>query len=99
MIPNPNKEYKYEIILYWSYTERCYVAEVPELEGCFSYGQSQLEAFDGIQKAIALWVRKAQEIGMLIPQPAGRLDLKDDIYSFDSRKQGFLQNRWVRTKE
>ena len=36
--------YKYQIILYWSEIDNCYVTEVPELPGCMSDGKNPTEA-------------------------------------------------------
>lgn len=31
--------FKYEIIIYWSKYDDCYIAEVPELPGCMADGK------------------------------------------------------------
>lgn len=65
--------YKYEIILYWSKEDNCYVVEVPELPGCISHGQTEVEAIENIKIAQKLWLETAAEYGDPIPEPKGRL--------------------------
>lgn len=62
----------YEIILYWSDEDRVFVAEVPELSGCTAHGNSQSEALQNIQDAMALWLEAARAANLSIPQPKGR---------------------------
>jgi predicted RNase H-like HicB family nuclease len=63
---------KYEIIMYWSDEDRAFVAEVPELPGCFAHGKKQSEALTNIRQATALWIKTAKEFGDAIPEPKGR---------------------------
>lgn len=63
---------KYEIIIYWSIDDNCYIAEVPELPGCLAHGISDEEAFLNIKDAISLWLQTAMEFGDKIPEPKGR---------------------------
>jgi len=99
MIQKTIKEYKYEMTIYWSFDEHCYVGEAPELENCKANGKTQTETFANLQNAIMQWVKRATDAQMLIPQPQGRLGLKDDDYSFDSRQNEFLNSRWIRSRE
>ena len=55
--------YKYEIIIYWDETDQTYIAEVPELPGCFAHGASYDEALNN--------VKDASEFGDPIPEPKG----------------------------
>ena len=64
---------KYEIIIYWSKDDNCFVAEVPELPGCMSDGNSYNEALQNVQEIINEWLETAKAIGRLIPEPKGRL--------------------------
>lgn len=68
-----NKDFKYEIIIYWSAEDEAYIAEVPELSGCTADGQSYEEALENIEIIIAEWIEIAEELGRPIPQPRGRL--------------------------
>ena len=46
---------KYEIILYWSEEDGAFIAEVPELPGCASAGDTEAEAIANAKEALALW--------------------------------------------
>ena len=63
--------HKYEIILYWSREDQCYVAEVPELSGCMAHGDSQETALKSANEAIQLWIDTAKELGRPVPEPKG----------------------------
>jgi predicted RNase H-like HicB family nuclease len=64
---------KYEIIIYWSKEDSCFIAEVPELPGCMADGSSYQEVVENIQVIIAEWVETAKEKGRDIPEPKGKL--------------------------
>ena len=64
---------KYEIIIYWSEKDGCYIAEVPELAGCMADGNSYASALDNAQKIIDEWIETALLQHRVIPQPKGRL--------------------------
>lgn len=53
-----------------------WLAEVPELDGCVSDGDTPEEALGNVSDAILCWLDVAKQIGRSIPQPAG-----DDKYS------------------
>jgi len=63
---------RYEIILYWSRDDDAFIAEVPELPGCMTHGDSHEAALANAKEAMALWLDTAKEHGDLIPQPKGR---------------------------
>ena len=65
--------YKYQIIMYWSNEDNCYVTEVPELPGCMSDGKTPVEAIQNTQEIIRLWIETALEEGEEVPEPKGRL--------------------------
>lgn len=56
----------YEMIVWWSDENATFVVEMPELPGCLVHGTSR-------QGAIRFWIQTAQEDGLEIPQPRGRL--------------------------
>jgi predicted RNase H-like HicB family nuclease len=64
---------KYEIIIYWSEEDKCFIAEVPELPGCMADGKTYREALSNAEVVIAEWIDTAKELGRPIPQPKGRL--------------------------
>ena len=64
---------KYEIIIYWSKDDNCFLAEVPELAGCMADGKSYAEALEHVQVVITEWIETAQSLGRSIPEPKGKL--------------------------
>lgn len=68
-----SKEYKYELILYWSIEDEVFIAEVPELPGCAADGASYAEALANVEVVIEEWIETAKELGREIPEPKGRL--------------------------
>lgn len=64
---------KYEILIYWSNEDECYLAEVPELPGCMADGNTYKEALKNAETASKLWIETAKEIGREIPEPKGKL--------------------------
>jgi predicted RNase H-like HicB family nuclease len=65
--------YKYEVIIYWSETDKSFIAEVPELSGCQSDGKTPAEALANVEQIIKEWIDTANELGRPIPEPKGRL--------------------------
>ena len=63
---------RYEIIIYWSAPDDCFVAEVPELPGCTAHGSTHEEALANAKQAQSLWLETAEEFGDPIPTPKGR---------------------------
>lgn len=66
------KDYKYEVIIYWSADDQAFVADVPELPGCMAHGESQELALANVKEAMQLWLDTALEFGDPIPAPKGR---------------------------
>ena len=64
---------RYEIIIYWSKDDEAYIAEVPELSGCMSDGETYAEALESVQQIINEWIETAQQMGRQIPEPKGKL--------------------------
>lgn len=64
---------KYEIIIFWSEEDGAYLAEVPELPGCMSDGETPVKALQNVEVAISEWLETATELGREIPEPKGRL--------------------------
>ncbi|MEP7197199.1 MAG: type II toxin-antitoxin system HicB family antitoxin [Saprospiraceae bacterium] len=67
------KNYKYEIIIYWSEADQVFIAEVPELAGCKSDGITYQEAVNNVQIIVDEWIETAKSIGRQIPTPKGKL--------------------------
>ncbi len=64
---------RYEIVIYWSNDDDCFLAEVPELPGCMADGASHQEAVRNVEVVIEEWLSTAHELGRHIPEPAGKL--------------------------
>jgi predicted RNase H-like HicB family nuclease len=64
---------RYEIIIYWSDEDQSLLAEVPELPGCMSDGQTYQEALQNVEVIISECIETARELGRPIPEPRGRL--------------------------
>lgn len=64
---------RYELIIYWSKVDDCFVVEVPELPGCMSDGQTYAEAVKNAETVIDEWMTTARELGRPIPEPRGKL--------------------------
>lgn len=45
---------KYELIIYWSNEDDCFVVEIPELPGCFADGKTYSEAVANAEIIIGL---------------------------------------------
>ena len=54
---------EYEINIWWSNEDNCYIAEVPELPGCMADGQTQHEALINIELIISEWIETATVLG------------------------------------
>jgi predicted RNase H-like HicB family nuclease len=66
-------KYKYEVIIYWSDEDKAYIAEVPELAGCMSDGNTYEKALQKVQVIIGEWIETAKSLGRNIPIPRGKL--------------------------
>lgn len=64
---------KYEIIIYWSEDDNCFVSEMPELPGCMADGMTYDESIKNIELVAAEWIEVAKESGREIPKPKGKL--------------------------
>ncbi len=64
---------KFEIIIYWSKEDNAYIAEVPELPGCMSDGNSYQKALQNVELIIKEWIETSKELNRPIPIPKGRL--------------------------
>jgi predicted RNase H-like HicB family nuclease len=64
---------KYELIIYWSETDRAFLVEVPELPGCMADGETYQAAVQNAETVIQEWIDTAQSLGRPIPEPKGRL--------------------------
>jgi len=65
--------YKYEIIIYWSDEDNAFIADIPELPGCMSDGETPKKALENAEIIMREWIEVATELGREIPIPKGRL--------------------------
>ena len=65
--------FKYELVVYWSAEDGCFIVEVPELPGCMADGKTYGEAVGNALGVISEWLETAQELGREIPEPKGKL--------------------------
>lgn len=65
--------YKYQMVIYWSNDDQCYIVEVPELNECMADGETPYKAIENAQVIIQEWIETAKKMGMEIPEPKGKL--------------------------
>ena len=63
---------KYGVVIYWSDEDEAYIAEVPELPGCLTHGDTLRAAAQNAEEAIRLWVETAKEFKRAVPEPKRR---------------------------
>lgn len=74
--------FKYKVEVYWSEEDKCFIANIPELEGCKTHGETAIEAMEMAQEAIEGYVEMLEDLGDKIPVPlsvkecSGRLTLR-----------------------
>ena len=64
---------KYEIVVYWSEQDGCFLAEVPELPSLVTDGSTRSEALRNAEAMIDAYVQTATTEGWSLPTPKGRL--------------------------
>ncbi|MHC5939067.1 type II toxin-antitoxin system HicB family antitoxin [Nostoc sp.] len=65
--------FRYEIILYWSELDQAFIAEVPELSGCATDGDTYQQALHNVELVMQEWIETAKDLGRPIPEPRPRL--------------------------
>ncbi len=60
---------QYSIIIQWSDRNDAYLANVPELPGCHTHGDTYQEALKNALEVIELWIEAAEKDGLPIPPP------------------------------
>ena len=64
---------KYEIVVYWSEQDNCFLAEVSELPKIITDGATRAEALRNAEEMIDAYLKTASEAGWSVPEPGGRL--------------------------
>jgi predicted RNase H-like HicB family nuclease len=62
----------YHINVFYSDEDECYIAHIPDLEGCSAHGDSPEAAVREVGVAKQLWLETAKKHGDPIPQPRYR---------------------------
>ncbi len=62
----------YNINVYWSDEDCCWIADVPDLRPCSAHGDTPEYAMAHVQDAIEGWLAVARERGFPIPEPRYR---------------------------
>lgn len=65
--------YKYAVMIYRSNEDNSYIAEVPELAGCISSGNTMQSALENVHTVMEEWIETARLMGREIPVPKGKL--------------------------
>ena len=63
---------QYKINIYWSDEDQVFIAEVPELPGCMTHGDTHAAALANANEAIQLWIDTANEFRDRGPEPKGQ---------------------------
>ena len=68
----PDLADRYEIDIFWSDEDKCFIANVPDLKYCSAHGDTQEEALAQVKVAIRGHLEVAKEFGHPIPEPSVR---------------------------
>lgn len=60
---------KYEVVIYWSELDQCFLAEAPDLPGCMADGETYEAALAMMQEVMAIWLADAKRRGEALPKP------------------------------
>lgn len=70
---------RYTIVVSYSELDQGWLADVPDLACCTTFGQSPREAIDELERAMAAWMQAAKSEGKPIPLPQqGRYTTEPD---------------------
>lgn len=64
---------RYEIVVYWSAADGCFLAEVPELPHLITDGVTRQEAVQNAEETIDAYLETARREAWSVPEPKGRL--------------------------
>jgi len=62
----------YHINIFYSESDRGYIADVPDLEACSAFGHTPAEALAQVEIAKKAWLEAARAEGKSIPRPKYR---------------------------
>ncbi len=67
------RDYRYEIDIFWSDEDDCFVACVPDLENCAAWGDTYEDALERAHAAIRADLASRRTFGETIPEVTPRL--------------------------
>src|SRR5579863_29368 len=70
MSQNLSKQAKYPKQVFWSDEDEGYIAIAPDLAGSSAFGESESEALEELDHAIAGWIAAAKAVGNPVPPPS-----------------------------
>jgi len=62
----------YHINIFYSPEDEGFIADIPDLNGCSAFGETQDKAFKEVMVAQKLWLETAKNNGFAIPKPRYR---------------------------
>jgi predicted RNase H-like HicB family nuclease len=60
---------RYAFVVFWSDEDGAWIADVPDLRSCSTFGSTPEEAVAELRIAMEAWLEAAQARGLLLPQP------------------------------
>lgn len=73
-------EYRYEIHIFWSDEDGCFLACVPDLDNCAAWGTTYEEALARAHEAIRADLESRRVFGAPIPEPTPRSLAEQSAY-------------------
>lgn len=70
---------KYEMDVFWSKEDNCWVAVAPQLRGCSAFGSTPELALKELEAAMELWLDTAKHKKWSVPEPLETKELKGRI--------------------
>ncbi len=62
----------YHINIFYSEEDGGYIADIPDLQSCSAFGNTEEEALAEVKLAKGAWLEAARQTGKAIPQPRYR---------------------------
>ena len=69
MVGGSNMLENYQMVIRWDDDDNCYIADIPELEGCMAHGDTPKQAEEEMKIAAKMWLETARKYGEEIPRP------------------------------
>jgi len=77
----------YHINLFYSEEDEGYIADIPDLQFCSSFGDTPVEALKELLKAKEAWLESAKENNKTIPSPMYRPIIYNTALTIDNSFQ------------